>query len=130
MIKKMLYEIEISIHASPQLIYQYISTPSGLSDWFADNVNCQGKFCTFAWDDIQENARICSEKTLERIKFRWLDDNKNDTDYYFELKIIVDEITKDVSVLITDFAEENEIEASKKLWESQINDLKHILGSV
>lgn len=130
MTKKLLYEIEISIHASPQLIYQYISTPSGLSDWFADNVNYQGEFCTFIWDNIEENARICSKKTGERIKFRWLDENKKDTDYYFELKIIEDEITKDVSLLITDFAEENEIEASKKLWESQINELKHIVGSV
>ena len=50
-------------------------------------------------------------------------------DYYFEIRIAVDELTKDVSLLITDFSEEDEVEESKMLWESQIADLKQVLGS-
>jgi len=58
-----------------------------------------------------------------------LNDDDTETDYFFELKIMEDEITKDVSIVITDFAYEDEIDESKLLWENQISDLKHVLGS-
>lgn len=128
--EKIKYELEFPITSSPQLLYQYISTPSGLSEWFADNVNSRGEFFTFIWDDSQEKARISSKKTGEKVKFRWVDDENNDSDYYFELRILVDEITKDVSLMVVDFAEEDDINESKLLWENQVSDLKHVLGSV
>lgn len=128
--EKIKYELEFPITSSPQLLYQYISTPSGLSEWFADNVNSRGEFFTFIWDDSQEKARLSSKKTGEKVKFRWVDEDDNDGDYYFELKILVDEITKDVSLMVVDFAEENDINESKQLWENQVSDLKHVLGSV
>ena len=130
MIPKVRYEIEFPINSSPQLLYQYISTPSGLQEWFADKVNSRGEFFTFEWDDSQENARLASKKTGEKIKFKWVDENKIDTEYYFELRILEDEITKDVSLLIVDFAIEEELEESKQLWENQVSDLKHVIGSV
>lgn len=124
------YELEFPINSSPQLLYQYISTPSGLSEWFADNVNSRGEFFTFIWDDSEENARLSSKKTGEKIKFRWIDENKKDTDYFFELRILEDEITKDVSLMVIDFAEDDELDEAKLLWENQISDLKHVIGSV
>ena len=127
---KIRYELEFPINSSPQLLYQYISTPSGLSEWFADNVNSRGEFFTFIWDDSQEIARQSSKKSGEKIKFRWVDENKKDTDYYFELRIIEDEITKDVSLVVTDFAYADEVDEAKLLWENQISDLKHVIGSV
>lgn len=127
---KIKYELEFQITSSPQLLYQYISTPSGLSEWFADNVNSRGEFFTFIWDDSEEKARLTSKKSGEKVKFRWVDDNNKDGEYYFELRILVDEITKDVSLVVTDFAEETDLQESKQLWENQISDLKHVLGSV
>lgn len=127
---KVRYEIEFPLNSSPQLLYQYISTPSGLSEWFADNVNSRGEFFTFIWDDTLEKARLASKKTNERIKFKWLDDQDKDTDYFFELRIMEDEITKDVSLVVVDFAYEDELSESKLLWENQISDLKHVIGSV
>jgi uncharacterized protein YndB with AHSA1/START domain len=127
---KIRYELEFPINSSPQLLYQYISTPSGLSEWFADNVNSRGEYFTFIWDDSQEVARQSSKKSGEKIKFRWVDDDKKDTEYYFELRIIEDEITKDVSLVVTDFAFADEVDEAKLLWENQISDLKHVIGSV
>ena len=126
--EKIKFEIEFTIQASPQLIYQYISTPSGLSEWFSDNVNSRGEFFTFIWDDSEEKAKLISKKTGERIKFRWVNDDDDQTSY-FEIKIQVDEITKDVSLIITDFAEEDEVEEAKMLWENQISSLRQVLGS-
>lgn len=123
------FEMEFVIQASPALIYTYISTPSGLSEWFADNVNSRGELFTFIWDGSEEQAKLLSKKSGERIKFRWLVDDEEGNPYYFEIRIQVDEITKDVSLMITDFAEDDEIEEGKMLWTNQISSLKQVLGS-
>ena len=127
---KVRYELEFPLNSSPQLLYQYISTPSGLSEWFADNVNSRGEIFTFIWNDTEEKARLTSKKTGEKVKFRWVDENNNDTDLFFELRILEDEITKDVSLLVIDYADEDEIDEAKQLWDNQISDLKHVIGSV
>tara|TARA_R100001369_G_scaffold80778_2_gene111385 strand:+ start:203 stop:589 length:387 start_codon:yes stop_codon:yes gene_type:complete len=124
---KIKYEMEFPIQVSPSLLYQYISTPSGMSEWYADNVNSRGEFFTFIWEGSEEKAKLLGKKSGERIKFRWVDDE--DTDYYFELRIQVDEITKDVSLMITDYAEEDEVDEGKMLWDNMVSDLKQILGS-
>jgi len=124
--EKVKYELEFPIHSSPQLLYQYISTPSGLSEWFADNVNSRGEVFTFIWDDTEEVAKLIRKKSGELVKFKW-DESGDDT--FFEIRIVVDEITKDVSLMITDFTEEDELEEAKMLWENQISDLKQVLGS-
>ncbi|MBS3738382.1 START-like domain-containing protein [Mesohalobacter halotolerans] len=124
---KVKIELEFPIQASPSLLYQYISTPSGLSEWFADNINSRGEVFTFIWGESEEQAKLLTKKSGERIKLRWLADD--DTSYFFEMRIQVDEITKDVSLMITDFAQEDEVEESKMLWENMIADLKQILGS-
>jgi uncharacterized protein YndB with AHSA1/START domain len=121
------YEIEFQIQASPQLLYNYISTPSGLSEWFADNVNSRGELFTFIWDDSEEQAKLITKKNSERIKFKWLESSNDGS--FFELRIEVDPITKDVSIIVTDFSDEDELEESKMLWENQIASLKQILGS-
>ena len=128
--EKTKFEIEFPIHASPQLLYQYISTPSGLSEWFADNVNSRGELFTFIWDDSEERAKLLTKKNGERVKFKWLDNGDDESSsYYFEIRIQVDEITKDVSLMVTDFSEEDEIDDTKMLWENQISSLKQVLGS-
>ena len=124
---KIKYEMEFLIQVSPSLLYQYISTHSGLSEWYADNVNSRGEFYTFIWEGSEEKAKLLSKKSPERIKFRWLEDEGEE--FYFELRIQVDEITKDVSLMITDYAEEDEIEEGKMLWENMVSNLKQILGS-
>lgn len=125
--RKVKYEMEFPIHVSPSLLYQYISTPSGMSEWYADNVNSRGQLFTFIWEGSEEQAKLLGKKSGERIKFRWVDDE--DTDYFFELRIQVDDITKDVSLMITDFADEDEVDEGKMLWENMIANLKHVLGS-
>ena len=126
---KVKFEMEFPIHASPQLLYQYISTPSGLSEWFSDNVNSRGEMFTFIWDDSEETAKLLTKKSGERIKFRWITDDEEGDSYFFEIRIQVDEITKDVSIIVTDFSEEDEVEEAKMLWDNQISDLKQVLGS-
>ena len=128
MIDRIKFEMEFPIKVSQKLLFQYISTPSGLSEWFADNVNSRGEIFIFIWDDSEESAKLIRKNNNEKIQFQWLDDES--TDFYFELRIQFDEITKDVSLIVTDFADdEEEVEESKLLWTNQIADLKKVLGS-
>ncbi|MFA5298075.1 MAG: START-like domain-containing protein [Lutibacter sp.] len=127
MITKVKFEMEFPIQASPRMLYQYFGSPSGLSEWFADNVNSRGEIYTFMWNGSKEQAKVLQERPDEKIKFKWLNDGEDKT--FFEFKIEVDEITKDVSLIITDFADEDEVEDAKMFWESQIEELKRTIGA-
>jgi len=128
MSEKIKFEIEFPIHASPKMLYQYFATPSGLSEWFADNVNSRSEKFTFIWDGAEEEAKMLSKKIDSRIRFKWTESEGDDS--YFEFRIQVDELTKDVSLMVTDFADdEDEVEESKMFWENQIGELKQRIGA-
>ncbi len=127
---KIKLNLEFPINASPSMIYQYLTTPSGLSAWFADDVNSRGKLYTFIWDDSEERAKLAAKKENERVKYKWIDEEDKEIGTYIEFKILVDELTKDVSLMITDFCDEDEEEETSMLWENQIGELKHVIGAV
>ena len=101
---KVKFELEIPIHASPHMLYQYISSPSNLQEWFADKVNSRGKEYSFIWYGEEEKAELITKKSYERIRFKWLESEGDDS--FFEIKIQVDALTKDVSLIVTDFADD------------------------
>lgn len=127
MAEKVEYTMEFVVKASPKMLYKFLSTPSGLSEWFADNVNSRGKKFIFIWDGAEEVADLVTKKADKFIKFRW--EHEEDEDAYFEFRIETDELTNDVSLIITDFAEDDEVEEAKLLWDSQVNTLLHAIGS-
>ena len=122
------YSIEIPINSSVNVLYKRLSTPSGLAEWFADNVNFKNNIFTFFWDDSDQSAKILKKKSNKFVQFKWLDDEEKES--FFEFKIQVDEMTSDVSLIITDFAEDEEDqEEQTMLWEQQIQNLKMAIGS-
>ena len=123
---KVKYELEFEMKSSANLLYKYLATPSGLSEWFADNVNSRGELFTFIWDGSEETAKLVTKKRDQFIKFKWIEDQ--DPTIYFEFKIQIDDLTKDVSLIITDFADEDEVEEAKMLWESQVDQLHGLIG--
>tara|TARA_B100001093_G_scaffold511995_1_gene581008 strand:- start:89 stop:481 length:393 start_codon:yes stop_codon:yes gene_type:complete len=129
MSKRISFSLEIDFQSSPQLLFQYLSTPSGLSEWFANDVNSRGEIFTFFWDDGEETAKLLSKKNNEKVKFQWINDEEASESEFFEFSIEVDEITKDVSLIITDFSDEDELDESKMLWENSVASLKQVLGS-
>ena len=122
------YSIEIPINSSVNVLYKRLSTPSGLAEWFADNVNLKNNVFTFIWDDSDQSAKILKKKSNQFVQFKWLDDEEKES--FFEFKIQVDEMTSDVSLIITDFAEDEvDQEEQTMLWEQQIQNLKMAIGS-
>ena len=119
------FELEYTFNTSPKVIYTRLSTAAGLSKWFADDVNVNGNNFTFIWNGSEQVAELLQKKNLNYVRFRWLDDNP---DEFFEFRIKKDELTGDLALIITDFAEEDEKEDSMDLWDTQIAELKHTLG--
>ena len=124
---KLKYELEYVINASPKVLFARLSTPGGLSEWFADDVNIEGSILTFIWDNTPQKAELLFQKENRSVRFHWLDDS--DPKAYFEFRISQDPLTNEVALSITDFAEESEIEDAKGLWDKQISQLFSQLGS-
>jgi hypothetical protein len=72
MSKKKEFVIEYDFQSSPQLLFQYLSTPSGLSEWFSDDVNYRGEKYTFFWNDSEEYARVLSKKKMRKLDINGL----------------------------------------------------------
>lgn len=120
------YTLEFNMKGTPaSLLWMYIATPNGLNQWFADDVEQDGKHFTFFWDKYPTEAIQMSLRSGERIKFHWVDD---DDKSYFELKIMISELTGDTQLSITDFAYADEDEEAKALWVKQVKTLKRKLG--
>lgn len=123
------YKLEFLLKTSPRVLEKLISTPDGLTDWFADDVKVNDDLYTFEWDGNEEVARLLQHKMNSKIRFQWLADEEDGLETYFELSYIVDPMTNSVILHITDFATAAEKEGNEALWNQAINDLKRIIGA-
>ena len=123
------FELEYLLKTSLRVLDNMIGSPSGLSEWFADNVTVRDDMYSFEWDGAIEKARLLTRKMNSKMKFKCIEDEENEDDYYFEMNIDIDPMTGIASLKIVDFGFPEDIESAKMLWEQQINDLKRIIGA-
>ena len=122
------YNLEFQITSSVSILYNRLSNPSGLAVWFANDVIIKDKIYSFFWDGHKQDAKLLKKKDNQYIRFKWADDDEAES--YFEFKIQIDEMTQDVALIVTDFAEnEDEKEEQTNLWAKQIDQLKRAIGS-
>ncbi|NOY36794.1 MAG: SRPBCC domain-containing protein [Chlorobi bacterium] len=120
------YELEYTVNTSPNVLFNRLSTAGGLAEWFAEDVHIKDNVFTFVWEGNEQEAKILQKKDQSYIRMHWLDDENPDT--YFEFRLNRDELTGDLALLITDFAEEDEKDDAIDLWNTQISELKRNLG--
>jgi uncharacterized protein YndB with AHSA1/START domain len=126
--KRQKIELEFPMHCSANTLFNYISSPSGLSSWFADDVSVHGGNYVFKWDDGEmREAELVKNVNRKHIKFRWID-NENPHDY-LEFIIHKDEITDDLALIIVDYAEEEDMDELEMVWENQVQNLKKQIGA-
>ncbi|MEA1886534.1 MAG: START-like domain-containing protein [Bacteroidota bacterium] len=121
------YELEYTLNSSPKVLFPRLSTAEGLAEWFADDVQVDGDEYIFIWDNTEQRAKIVQLRENKNVRFKW-SETAEDEERYFEFKLNIDELTGDVALLITDFAEEDEKEDAIYLWNTQITELKRALG--
>ena len=75
------YKLEFPINSKVNTLYQRISTTSGLTEWFADNVIIKDKIFTFFWDDSKQKVKLLKLKPNQFIRLKW-EDNNTKKDYF------------------------------------------------
>ena len=123
------YILEYILNSSPRVLENMFSTPDGLGEWFADNVNVKDDIYTFEWNGSSEQARLILNRIHSKVRFKWLCDEEDNLDYYFEIGYSIDSITNQVTLKITDFTSPEDKESAILLWNQQVADLKRILGA-
>lgn len=123
------FELEYLLKTSPRVLENMIASPTGLSEWFADDVSVSDDIYHFDWDGVVESARLLYHKMNSRIRFIWLEDEENGLETFFEINYQVDSMTSMVALRIIDFSEPEDLENSRMLWDQQVGDLKRLLGA-
>ncbi len=121
------FEIEYTLNTPVRVLYDRLSTPEGLAEWFADNVTVDGDIFTFYWNKTEARARLVYTRENKAVRFEWLDFPDTESNF-FEFRIVIHELTNDTALLITDHAEEDEVDDARDLWDTQISYLRKVLG--
>lgn len=125
--QKQRIELEFSMHSSVPILFNYISTPTGLQSWFADQVSARNQVFRFEWEDGSSNsADLVKNVQNKLVRFHWIDSPEEE---FFEFHIVQDELTGDVELMIIDFCLDEEQESTAMLWESQVEMLRSVIGA-
>jgi len=128
---KKLFTADFEIHASIKMLYPYIQTASGLSEWFADDVNISPeKVFTFVWDHEEHKAIMSAHRTNHFARFEYLPETKEDEKdpSYFELRLEVNELTQTTFLKVIDYSDFDDLEEMQDLWDGLIENLKMVVG--
>jgi uncharacterized protein YndB with AHSA1/START domain len=126
MSKKVLYTLEYPVRCSPGILFEFLRTPAGLQEWFADKVDERDGQFSFSWNGTEDKAELVDSEEDKFVRFRW---NHMAKDEYFEWRIDKSEVTNQTILVISDFADKKEIKDQSQLWEYQVKELFHRLGS-
>lgn len=123
---KIQFEIEYLVHSSAHILYNCISNPSSLEEWFADSVNQKGDKFSFKWEDEERQAKLVSSKKNQFIRWQWEENEYANT--FFEMRIKIDEMTNEVALIITDYCDAGDEDDARMLWDLAIDDLHRVIG--
>ena len=126
MSKKIQYSVEYPVRCSPAILYEFLSTSSGLQEWFAEKVEDSDGVFSFSWSGSREDAEVLEKEENKSIKFHWVDSPSNE---YFEFTIEKSDVTNLTILIINDFAEKKDIKDQSQLWGTQVKELFHRLGN-
>jgi uncharacterized protein YndB with AHSA1/START domain len=126
MSKKQLFTLEYPVKCSPSILYDFLSTPAGLQEWFADKVDERDNVFSFSWNGTIDRAEILESEPEKFIRFRW---SHAPTEEFFEFRIEKSEVTNQTILIIRDFADKKDIKDQSQLWNYQVKDLFHRLGN-
>lgn len=121
------YTSEFMVRSSPSILYNFLTSASSLAQWFCDTCDINGDVYTFGWDGFEENAVLEETEEDKYVRFRWED--ADDEEEFFDFTIYKSEISNDTVLLISDFADEDDVEDQKLLWQSQIETLSKRIGA-
>ena len=126
MSKKQQFILEFTVRCSPSILYEFLSTPAGLQEWFADKVDERDNVFSFSWNGTTDKAEVTESEQEKYIRFHWMHLPKEE---FFEFRIEKSEVTNQTILVIKDFADKGDVKDQSQLWDYQVKDLFHRLGN-
>jgi uncharacterized protein YndB with AHSA1/START domain len=126
MTKKQIFSVEYPVRCSPSILYEFLSTPAGLQEWFADKVDERDNVFSFSWNGTTDKAEVTEFEIEKFIRFHWMEAPPEE---FFEFRIEKSEVTNQTILVISDFAGKGEVKDQTQLWSYQVKDLFHRLGN-
>jgi len=118
---------EYPIKSSIKILYEFISTPESLGEWFAEEVTIKNGIITFKWYESEIKARLLSKRENEWVRYQWLDEHEHPLQY-LEIRINIEPISNDVALIITDFCKPEEVDDQISLWDISVSNLIKRIG--
>ena len=112
--------------AAEHILWIMIGSPLGLAEWFSDGVTVEDDLYTFTCDENDQTARLLETKDGKSIRFQWVEDEG--TEAYFEIAIVTQDLSGNVSLLITEYTHPEDLEDLKLMWNKHMDDLKRKVG--
>ncbi|MDR7130216.1 uncharacterized protein YndB with AHSA1/START domain [Algoriphagus sp. 4150] len=122
---------DYQINASKKIVFHYLSTASGLEEWFADEVKItEDKNYIFNFDSEDHYARLASQRSNSHVKFEFYDPkNPDEPDHAFiEFKLEENDLTQTLFLKVIDYSDSYDDEELIAIWEGMIGRLKDIIG--
>lgn len=122
---------EYPINASPKMIYPYLSTASGLAQWFCEDVRVnEDKIYNFIWDDKSHFAEMSSHRLNRSVRFVFLDSQKKHVPdpSYIDFCIETGELTQEQYLRVTDYSNDGDNDQLLELWDNLVQNLREIIG--
>lgn len=119
------FDLEYIFRASPAILYKFLTTPSCLVRWFCDSVDINSDVFTFSWQGSDEDAEMLDDIEEERIRFKWTDSDEGE---YLEFRMYKSPVTNETVLEITDYCDDDEVDAQSDYWNNTIQKLKHEIG--
>ncbi len=121
------FTLEFPMKVSPKLLFTLISTSEGLARWFADKVTVQGDNYLFEWEGSQQSARLLESKEPEYVRFEWTDDFHEG--FVLELQISHQPVSGESALIVSDYAEESDMDFTQMWWRTQLTKLHRVFSS-
>jgi uncharacterized protein YndB with AHSA1/START domain len=122
---------DYQLNASKKIVYAYLSTASGLQEWFADKVRIdEDKNYIFNFDREDHYAKLTIVKANLHVRWDFFEPKttKSTPESFIEFKLDEAELTQSLFLKVIDqsnFYEMNELDG---IWDGLISKLKGIIG--
>jgi uncharacterized protein YndB with AHSA1/START domain len=128
------FENEYEINASQRILYPYLNTAGGLSQWFADNVTIDyDKKFNFHLDGEVHRARIAAVRRDQYIRFEYLPENGHKTEGgdpdFLEFHLEKNDFTDSTFLRIKECSSEDmDAEELREIWDGLVGLLREMVG--
>ena len=125
------FVVEFPINASPKILFPYLATASGLSQWFCDDVRyVEGQRLNFIWDSDNHYAEISGQRLNRAVRFVFLDDRRQPVLDANSLEFTLDssQVTDEVYLRVVDYSAGHDAAEQHEMWEGLVAKLRDQVG--